>query len=109
MLEEDYKDPFEPRVPVVTVQTELPVTDETMDPTPVARKGRKPGTKSTSKAAVVVQTGLIYLLLQSNGKYKELRESELQTEASGVFKDPTLRLVKAQFLIPELSFKTAEE
>jgi hypothetical protein len=108
MLEEDYKDPFEPRVPVVTVQTELPVSDETMDPAPAPRKGRKTGAKSASKATVV-QTGPIYLLLQLNGKYKELRESELQTEASGVFKDPTLRLVKAQFLIPELSFKTAEE
>src|SRR5262249_13875536 len=69
--------------------------------------------KSKSKPAkpkpLAANTGPIYLLLQENGKYKELRESELQTEAASVFKDPTLRLVKAQFLIPELSFKLADE
>jgi len=53
--------------------------------------------------------GPIYLLLFSNGKYKELRESELNTEAAGVLKDQTLRLVKGQFLVPEISFKVADE
>lgn len=53
--------------------------------------------------------GPIYLLLFSNGKYKELRESELNTEAAGVLKDQTLRLVKGQFLVPQISFKVADE
>ncbi len=62
-----------------------------------------------AKPKPVTNTGPIYLLLFANGKYKELRESELQTEAAGVLKDPTLRLVKGQFLIPQVSFKTADE
>lgn len=53
--------------------------------------------------------GPIYLLLFSNGKYKELRESELSAEAAGVLKDQKLRLVKGQFLIPQISFKVADE
>ncbi|MGE0127275.1 MAG: hypothetical protein AB7U82_04130 [Blastocatellales bacterium] len=63
----------------------------------------KPITKLAS------DNGPIYLLLFSNGKYKELRESELNTEAAGVLKDQTLRLVKGQFLIPQISFKVADE
>ena len=77
---------------------------------PVTEKASAPKSKSKpAKPKPLANTGPIYLLLQENGKYKELRESELQTEAASVFKDPTLRLVKAQFLIPELSFKLAEE
>jgi hypothetical protein len=48
-------------------------------------------------------------LLFANGKYKELRESELNTEAAGVLKDQTLRLVKGQYLVPQISFKFADE
>src|SRR5689334_21282715 len=53
--------------------------------------------------------GPIYLLLFSNGKYKELRESELNSEAAGVLKDQSMRLVKGQFLVPQISFKVADE
>jgi hypothetical protein len=68
-------------------------------------KAAKP--KLVSKPAS--NNGPIYLLLFSNGKYKELRESELNTEAAGVLKDQTLRLVKGQFLVPQISFKVADE
>jgi hypothetical protein len=68
-------------------------------------KAAKP--KPVSKPAN--NNGPIYLLLFANGKYKELRESELNTEAAGVLKDQTLRLVKGQYLVPQISFKVADE
>jgi hypothetical protein len=75
-----------------------------------AEKSASPKSKSKpAKAKPAATAGPLYLLLQENGRYKELRESELPTEAAVIFKDPTLRLVKAQHLIPELSFKLAEE
>jgi hypothetical protein len=67
----------------------------------------KPVSKPVSKPAN--NGGPIYLLLFANGKYKELRESELNTEAAGVLKDQTLRLVKGQHLVPQISFKVADE
>src|SRR5215471_8059061 len=48
----------------------------------------KPAGKPVSKPAP--NNGPVYLLLFANGKYKELRESELNTEAAGVLKDQTL-------------------
>jgi hypothetical protein len=53
--------------------------------------------------------GPLYLLLFANGKYKELRESELNSEAADVLKDQTLRLIKGQCLVPQISFKVADE
>jgi hypothetical protein len=67
----------------------------------------KPAGKPASKPAL--NNGPIYLLLFANGKYKELRESELNTEAAGVLKDQSLRLVKGQYLVPQISFKVADE
>jgi len=67
----------------------------------------KPVSKPVSKPAN--NNGPVYLLLFANGKYKELRESELNTEAAGVLKDQTLRLVKGQCLVPQISFKVADE
>jgi hypothetical protein len=67
----------------------------------------KPVNKPISKPAPI--NGPIYLLLFANGKYKELRESELNTEAAGVLKDQTLRLIKGQCLVPQISFKVADE
>jgi hypothetical protein len=67
----------------------------------------KPVSKPISKPAN--NNGPVYLLLFANGKYKELRESELNTEAAGVLKDQTLRLVKGQCLVPQISFKVADE
>jgi len=68
-------------------------------------KAAKP--KLASKPAN--NNGPIYLLLFANGKYKELHESELNTEAASVLKDQTLRLVKGQCLVPQISFKVADE
>jgi hypothetical protein len=67
----------------------------------------KPAGKPASKPAP--NNGPVYLLLFANGKYKELRESELNTEAAGVLKDQSLRLVKGQYLVPQISFKVADE
>lgn len=74
-----------------------------------ASKAKPKPAKPKLAAKPASNDGPIYLLLFSNGKYKELRESELNSEAAGVFKDPTLRLVKGQFLIPQISFKVADE
>lgn len=54
-----------------------------------------------------VTTGPIYVLLSPNGKYKELREADLLTEAATLLKDPTLRLIKGHQLVPTISFKEA--
>ena len=53
--------------------------------------------------------GIVYLLLQKNGKYKELREQDLLTQAPLLLKDKTLRLVKGSLLVPTISFTTNEE
>lgn len=71
-----------------------------------AAKKEKP---KPPKPKPVANTGPLFLLLYSNGKYKELKESELTAEAAGVLKDPTLRLVKGQCMVPEISFKLADE
>ena len=84
--------------------------------TPASASEKKAASKAKPKAAKpkpvskpASNNGPIYLLLFSNGKYKELRESELNTEAAGVLKDQTLRLVKGQYLLPQISFKVADE
>jgi hypothetical protein len=51
--------------------------------------------------------GPVYLLRSPNGKYKELREAELLTQAATLLKDPSLRLVKGHLLVPTISFKEA--
>ena len=56
-----------------------------------------------------VSSGPVYLLLGPNGKYKELRESELLTQAAMLLKDPSLRLVKGHMLVPTISFKAVED
>jgi len=84
--------------------------------TPASTSEKTAASKAKPKAAKpkpagkpANNNGPIYLLLFSNGKYKELHESELNTEAAGVLKDQTLRLVKGQFLRPQISFKVADE
>jgi hypothetical protein len=56
-----------------------------------------------------VSNGALYLLLQKTGKYKELREQDLVTQAPLLLKDKSLRLVKGQLLVPTISFTTNEE
>jgi hypothetical protein len=72
-------------------------------------KAAKPKLVSKPVSKPANNKGPIYLLLFANGKYKELRESELNTEAAGVLKDQALRLVKGQCLVPQISFKVADE
>jgi hypothetical protein len=88
---------------------EAPV-QEPETPAPAATK---PATNKQTKPKPAkpkpVTDGPIYLLLSANGKYRELSEAELQVEAAGVVKDPSLRLVKGQFLVPQISFKLTEE
>ena len=55
------------------------------------------------------ENGTVYLLLNKNGKYKELREADLLNQAATLLKDPSLRLVKGQLLVPTISFQAAEE
>jgi hypothetical protein len=72
-------------------------------------KKQKDKPKPAPKPKPAATSGPVFLLLQANGKYKELKESELTAEAASVLKDPSLRLVKAQPMIPEISFKLAED
>lgn len=65
--------------------------------------------KPIAKSKPVTTTGPVYLLLFANGKYKELREAELNSEAASVLKDPSLRLIKGQILVPQISFKADDE
>jgi len=65
--------------------------------------------KPAAKPKPVTTTGPVYLLLFANGKYKELREAELNSEAASVLKDPSLRLIKGQILVPQISFKADDE
>jgi hypothetical protein len=100
------KEPTEPEL--TTVEMPSPAFEKTAaaKAKPKAVKP-KPVSKPVSKPAN--NGGPIYLLLFANGKYKELRESELNTEAAGVLKDQTLRLIKGQCLVPQISFKVADE
>ena len=70
-----------------------------------AKSNKAPAVKRPKPAS----NGTLYLLLQKNGKYKELRESELAAQAPLLLKDKTLRLVKGQTLVPTISFTTHEE
>lgn len=70
---------------------------KTKNANPKAPRAKQPG------------NGKVLLLLSKNGRYKELRESDLLTQAATLLKDPSLRLVKGQLLVPTISFQPAEE
>jgi hypothetical protein len=79
---------------------------------------REESAPKTSKAPVVSKAppkpkpasdGTVYLLLTKNGKYRELRESQLIKEAAVILKDPTLRLFKGQYLVPHITFRPQGE
>ncbi len=84
------------------------VTDSAAE-TSTKQAAAKPKPKPVVKPKPVTTTGPVYLLLFANGKYKELRESELNSEAASVLKDPSLRLIKGQILVPQISFKSDDE
>lgn len=82
-------------------------TAETASEKPAVVKA--PKDKPKAPRAKQPTNGKVYLLLSKNGKYKELRESDLLTQAATLLKDPSLRLVKGQLLVPTISFQAAEE
>jgi hypothetical protein len=78
------------------------------DETRAATKSAKPKVAAAARPKPA-SNGTVYLLLQKNGKYKELREQDLVTQAPLLLKDKALRLVKGQLLVPTISFTTNEE
>ena len=83
------------------------VAVESSSEKPVAAKTKKAQPKAPR--AKQPSNGKVYLLLSKNGKYKELRESDLLNQAATLLKDPSLRLVKGQLLVPTISFQATEE
>ncbi|HEX4950272.1 MAG TPA: hypothetical protein VFZ34_26645 [Blastocatellia bacterium] len=106
------------KVAVRTVKPERKIMpkpdDEKMELTTEATQTKaitnKPATPAPKAAKPKPPTnGPVYLLLSKNGKYKELREADLMKEAAHIFKDPSLRLVKGQYLVPQITFKAPDE
>jgi outer membrane biosynthesis protein TonB len=91
-----------PKSPV-TEENTLPEGNETGAKLPERNVAVKP---ARPKAPA---NGTVYLLLSKNGKYKELREADLLKEAANIFKDSSLRLVKGQYLVPQITFKPIDE
>lgn len=82
-------------------------TDATAETTTPKTAGNKPIPKPAKPKPPT--NGTVYLLLSKNGKYKELREADLLKEAAHIFKDPSLRLVKGQYLVPQITFKSLDD
>lgn len=90
--------------------TEMNETKETKETTIEKVASAKP--KKTVPKALrpkPASNGAVYLLLSKNGKYKELRESELLNQAATLLNNPALRLVKGQLLVPTISFQVPTE
>ena len=85
----------------------VPVEEASSEETTTKAAERKPAPKPARPK--VPTNGTVYLLLSKNGKYKELRESDLLKEAAIIIKDPSLRLVKGQYLVPQITFKPFDE
>jgi hypothetical protein len=82
--------------------------ESTTEVTTPKANGTKPTTKPIAKPKAPIN-GTVYLLLGKNGKYKELREADLLKEAAHIFKDPSLRLVKGTYLVPQITFKSLDD
>lgn len=82
-------------------------TKETTTEKVAATKPKKAVPKTPKPKATA--NGTVYLLLSKNGKYKELRESELLNQAATLLNNPALRLVKGQLLVPTISFQIPAE
>jgi len=72
-------------------------------------KTQAPKPKKRAQRPKPSANGEVYLLLEKNGKYKELRESELLGEAARMLKDPSLRLIKGKLLVPQISLRPVSE
>lgn len=85
--------------------------DEKIESTTEVSTPKPNGTKPAAKPAKPKPptNGTVYLLLGKNGKYKELREADLLKEAAHIFKDPSLRLVKGTYLVPQITFKSLDD
>lgn len=102
--------PGEARAKMTEDNLDTPMAAGTASIADSAAKSAKAKPKPIVKPKPVsLPNGPVYLLLYANGKYKELREAELNSEAASVLKDPSLRLIKGQTLIPQISFKPADE
>jgi hypothetical protein len=106
--------PGEARVKMTEDNLDTPMTAGTTSAADSATEAPTKSSKAKPKPIVKpkpvsLPNGPVYLLLFANGKYKELRESELNSEAASVLKDPSMRLIKGQALIPQISFKAADE
>ena len=91
------------------------VTDASV-PQPEARTGEferatapRPKKRAQRSKPAHAPNGVVYLLLEKNGRYKEVREADLLGEAARMLKDRSLRLVKGQLLVPQISLKPAAE
>ena len=89
------------------LMAKVPVEEASSEETTTKAAERKPAPKPTRPK--MPSNGTVYLLLSKNGKYKELRESDLLKEAAIIIKDPSLRLVKGQYLVPQITFKPFDE
>jgi hypothetical protein len=76
-------------------------------PASEARKAQTPQPRKRAQRPKPATNGEVYLLLEKNGKYKELRESDLLGEAARMLKDPSLRLIKGRLLVPQISLRPA--
>ena len=95
------------KAPVARLDEMSETTKETTPEKTATAKSKKAAPKAPRPKQP--GNGTLYLLLSKNGKYKELRESELLTQAAMLLKNPALRLVKGQLLVPTISFQTPSE
>ena len=63
------------------------------------KRGRQPAPASD---------GSVYLLLEKTGKYRQISESDLLVEAGRMLKEPSVRLVKGQLLVPQITLRPGE-
>ena len=97
------------RKPMAKLPTEeeKPSYQSSEDVSTAKAADRKPVAKPSRPK--VPTDGTVYLLLSKNGKYRELREADLLKEAANIIKDSSLRLVKGQYLVPQITFKPMDE
>lgn len=94
-------------MPKLPVEEEKPFSQPSEDVTTAKAADRKPVAKPIRPK--LPTDGTVYLLLSKNGKYRELREADLLKEAANIIKDSSLRLVKGQYLVPQITFKPMDE
>ncbi len=94
-------------MPKLPAEEEKLTSQPSEDVTTAKAADRKPAAKPNRPKFPT--DGTVYLLLSKNGKYRELREADLLKEAANIIKDSSLRLVKGQYLVPQITFKPMDE